>query len=218
MTSRQDELVTTAEVEDVVAAIEGVNLKAPWNDVAPSLRVALPRRRPLPPGAEDLPELEYAPGIRAALGLDIGPAMLFVSHQQLADWGVAKEHAFERALENVRKRVAARKQFALMHERIAGVPTMAFQSREGWASSLLLLPDELTRVLGRRNGLLLAPMRDLLMLMPLDCDPELPYSLLEHFVESDMNALDLPVLSLIDGRLSVLLPESPEPQGRQPMH
>jgi hypothetical protein len=104
-------------------------------------------------------------------------------------------------LSNVRARVAARKQFALATERIADVPTIAFQSREGWASSLLLLPDELTRVLGERDGLVLAPMRDLIMLMPLDADPGLAVYLLDEFAEADMNALDLPIFVLLDGEL-----------------
>jgi len=210
MTSRHEDLVSTAPVDDVVAAIEAVDLKAPWSDVAPNLRIALPRRRPLPPGAEILPTRDYPPGIRAGLGLDIGPAMLFVSHEQLTDWDVSPDRAFDCALANVKARLAARKQLALLHERIAGVPSIAFQSREGWASSLLLLPDELARVLGERNGLILAPMRDLILMMPLDTDPELAYVLLHEFASADMNALDLPLFSLIDGKLTQAI-AAPEP-------
>jgi len=185
-----------------MAAIEAVDLGAPWEEVAPRLRLALPRRRPLPPGTEDLPTHGYAPGIEATLGRDIGPAMLFVTHAQLLTWGVTADHAFSRALSNVKVRVRLRQQFALLHERICGVPTVAFQSREGWASSLLLLPQELSRVLGERNGLVLAPMRDLILLMPLDAEPEIAHLILEEFVEADMNALDLPLFALVDGRLS----------------
>jgi hypothetical protein len=155
----------------------------------------------MPPGVEDLPTREFPPGISAGLGLDIGPAMLFIGHEQLKGWGVTADRAFDQALSNVRARVAARKQFALATERIADVPTIAFQSREGWASSLLLLPDELTRVLGERDGLVLAPMRDLIMLMPLDADPGLAVYLLDEFAEADMNALDLPIFVLLDGEL-----------------
>lgn len=202
MMAREDQLVSTADVEEVMAAIEAVDLGAPWEEVAPRLRLALPRRRPMPPGTDDLPAQDYAPGIRATLGLDIGPAMLFVSHEQLARWGVTADHAFRRTLSDVRVRVRLRKQFALLHEHIVGVPTVAFQSREGWASSLLLLPDELGRVLGQRNGLVLAPMRDLILLMPLDADPALAWFILEEFAAEDMNALDLPPFALVDGRLT----------------
>jgi hypothetical protein len=202
MTTPDEPLVTTASVEEVINAIEAVDLQAPWEQVAPNLRLALPRRRALPVDIEDLPQREYAPGIRAVLGLDIGPAMLFVIHEQLAAWGVSAEEALERALDNVRARVAARRQFALVHERIADVPTLAFQSREGWASCLLLMPEELTRVFGERSGLILAPMRDLVMCLPLDVEREFAGWLLDEFAEVDMNALDLPPFALVDGVLT----------------
>ncbi len=202
MTTHEDPLVTTATVDEVVSAIESVDLTAPWSEVAPRLRVALPRRRPLPVDIDELPTREFPPGIRAVLGLDVGPAMLFVAREQLASWAVSADEAFERALENVRARVTARKQFALIHERIADVPTLAFQSREGWASSLLLLPDELARVLGDRNGLILAPMRDLLVCLPLDAERAFANYLLDEFAAVDMNALDMPLMALVDGHLS----------------
>lgn len=213
MTARHDPIVSTAQVEDVVAAIEAVDLKAPWSEVAPDLRLTLPRRRALPPGSDGLPTRQFPPGISVGLGLDIGPAMLFVGHHQLLHWKVSQDRAFEQALANVRARVGSRRQFALIHERITDVPTIGFQSGEGWASSLLLLPDELTRVLGTRSGLLLAPMRDLILRLPLDAEPEFAFYLLEQFAAADMNALDLPLLALVDGELrqAVVLHDSTEP-------
>jgi hypothetical protein len=202
MTTPDEPLVTTATVEEVVSAVEAVDLDAPWDQVAPRLRPALPRKRALPVDMEDLPRRDFSPGIRAVLGLDIGPAMLFVAREQLEGWGVTASEAFEQALDNVRAAVAGRKQFALVHERIADVPTLAFQSREGWASSLLLLPAELTRVLGKRNGLILAPMRDLILCLPLDVERDFAHWLLDEFAEVDMNALDLPPFALVDGHLT----------------
>ncbi len=202
MRTIDDPLVSTAPVDEVVRAIESLDLSAPWREVAPNLRIALPRRRALPVDPDELPARDFSPGIRAVLGLDIGPAMLFVSYEQLKGWGVSTERAFEQALANVQARVAAREQFALICERIADVPTIAFQSREGWASTLLLLPDELVRVLGRCNGLVLAPMRDLILCLPLDVEREFARYLLEEFAAADMNALDLPPFALVDGHLS----------------
>jgi hypothetical protein len=201
MTTADEPLVETAPVEDILSAIESVDLQAPWEEMAPNLRVALPRRRQMPVDPDELVPHSFAPGIETVLGLDIGPAMLFVPPQQLASWEVTAEEAFERALDNVRERVAARKQFALIHERIAEVPTVGFQSREGWASQLLLLPDELVRVLGDRNGLILAPMRDLVVCLPLDVEREFAQWLLDEFAVVDMNALDIPPLALVDGQL-----------------
>ena len=201
MITADEPLVETAAVEDILSAIESVDLQAPWEEIAPSLRVALPRRRQLPVGPTELVPHTYPPGIETVLGLDIGPAMLFVPPQQLTTWEVTADEAFERALDNVRERAAARTQFALIHERIADVPTLAFQSREGWASQLLLLPDELVRVLGDRNGLILTPMRDLVISLPLDVEREFAEWLLDEFAAVDMNALDIPPLALVDGQL-----------------
>jgi hypothetical protein len=211
---QDDELVVVADVAAVMAAIEAVDPEAPWQDVARDLRPALPRRRALPPGTEDLPEQVYPPGIRVVLGLDIGPAMLFVGHEQLASWGVGADHAFGRALANVRGRVARRRTFGLVYEPICGVPSLAFQSREGWASALLLMPDELCRVLGERDGLVVAPMRDLIIHLPPDADPLLAHLILAEFAAADMNALDLPPFRLIDGQLAI----EAAGRSRTPMH
>jgi hypothetical protein len=218
MPSQDEPLVVTAGVEEVMQAVEALNLDAPWAEVAPNIRFALPRRRAMPPGIADLPTRDYPPGIRVGLGLDIGPAMLFVGSEQLIGWDVTEDRAFDQALANVRARVAARKQFALIHERIAGVPTVAFQSREGWASSLLLLPDELMRVLGNEDGLVLVPIRDLVLRLPLDADPGFALFLLEEFADADMNALDLPLFALLDGELHQALAVPDPAPGAIPMH
>jgi len=207
-----------ADPHEVVAAIEGIDLEAPWSEVAPDLRIALPRRRPLPPGTSGLPTREFTPGIRVGLGLDIGPAMLFVSDEQLAGWGVTSHQAFDQALANASARVRHRRQFALLHQAIADVPTKAFQSREGWAATLLLLPDELMRVFDERDGLLLAPMRDLVLLMPLDAEHAFARFVLEEFATADVNALDLPVFALVDGRVTVAVSTDSSSLGGLPMH
>ncbi len=51
----------------------------------------------------------------------------------------------------------------------------------------------------------MAPMRDLVLLMPLDAEPELANLILEEFAEADMNALDLPLFVLLDGRLNPVI-------------
>ena len=197
-----DPLVTTAPIREVVAAIESLDLDAPWEEVRNRLRLVLPRRRPMPPDTGSLPERTWAPGLRVGLGLDVGPAMLFVTQDQIDGWGVSEDEVFNQAESNIRERLGARRQFALLREQIDGIPTIAFQSREGWASTLLLMPDALCRVLGERSGLVLAPMRDLVLRLPLDTDPELAEWILGEFAEADMNALDVPVLALVDGQLT----------------
>jgi hypothetical protein len=133
----------------------------------------------------------------------VGPAILFVGEAQLRGWGIEAEDAFAQAEANLRSLTSARRTFAILREPIGGVETLAFQSRDGWAASLVLVPDELCRVLGQRSGLILAPMRDLVMWMPVDTDPEFAMWVYEEMAEADMNALDLPLFVMVDGELAV---------------
>jgi hypothetical protein len=197
------EVVVVAPFHEVVAAIEAIDLEGPWEALRERLRLVLPRRRPLPPGMDELPLRRLGPGIPVGVGLDVGPAMLFVGQGQLHGWGVDANTAFAQAEENLRALVGARRTFALLREPIGGVETLAFQSRDGWAASLVLVPDELSRVLGERNGLILAPMRDLVMWMPVDTDPEFAAWVFEEMADADMNALDLPLFVMVDGVLSI---------------
>jgi hypothetical protein len=215
---RDRELVTVAPFHEVVAAIEAIDLEGPWESLRERLRLVLPRRRSLPPGVDDLPKRTYDPGIPVGLGLDVGPAMLFVGEGQLRGWGVDADAAFAQGEANLRALVGVRRTFALVREPIGGVETLAYQSRDGWAASLLLAPDELCRVLGERTGLILAPMRDLVMWMPVDADPEFAAWVYEEMADVDMNALDLPLLVMVDGVLSVARGSLGQPSVRRRAH
>lgn len=199
-------LVEVASVDEVLDAIDAFDLDASWGEVAPRLRLVLPRRRPMPADIGTLPWRSIGPGVRATLGLDLGPALLFLSRERLEAWSVSVDDAFDLAVETVRQQVAARRHFGLISEEIAGVPTLAFQSREGWASSLLAVPEAVPTVLGRQDGLVLVPMRDLILALPADAEHALADWILEAFAEADMNALDVPLLRLSDGHLSVERP------------
>jgi hypothetical protein len=207
--------VKSASVDEVLDAIEAIDLGQGWEEIAPALVPLLPRRRPLPPMDPPLSRVE-PPGLRISYGVDIGPAFWYVVDKQLPDWGVTADELAERALENVRWRARARAQFALMHDMGADVPTLAFQSREGWASALLLLPDELARVFGDEPHLIIAPMRDVVFALPLDVDREFARWFLDELCALDMNALDVPLLTFAGGELQ--LDDRLPTRGRQRPH
>lgn len=121
----------------------------------------------------------------------------------------------QRAMSNVRERSMARAQFGLIHESMADVPTLAFQSREGWASALLLMPDQLARVFGDRPGLILTPMRDVIFQLPLDVDRDFAHWLQEELCALDVNALDVPPYAFLDGELRVDAGTAVIPTGRR---
>jgi hypothetical protein len=194
-------LVQMASVDAVLDAIEQVDLERPWLKVAPHIFPMLPRRRPLPMETDPPLRQSYPPGIEVGFGIDIGPAMLHVGASQIERWSVSEADVATTAITNVRQRSTSRRQFGLIQERIQGVPVSVFQSREGWASALILLPDELCRIMGERPSLLLAPMRDVLLRLPIDTDMELARWMLEEFVALDPNGLAVPVLAQVDGVL-----------------
>ena len=63
------------------------------------------------------------------------------------------------------------------------------QSGVGCASALVLVPDELERIFGSAEQCLIAPMRDLLISMPVDADRELVGWLNDEFATMDPNGL-----------------------------
>lgn len=198
----EEPFVVSASMDEVLDAIEAIDLEQGWETIAPALVPLLPRRRPLPPMDQPLTRV-VAPGLRISYGVDIGPAFWYVAEKQLADWRVTADELAERALENVRARALSRPQFGLIHEMVADIPTLAFQSREGWASALLLLPDELARVFGDEPRLILAPMRDVIFALPFDADRDFARWFLEELCAMDMNALDVPPLTFAGGELQL---------------
>lgn len=193
---------------EVMAAIEAFDLGQPWAEVAPSVLPVLPRRRAMPPGTDDRIRRQYPPGIAVGFGADIGPAFMHVTDTLIAQWGVTADELAARAVANVRERAQSRRHFGVIAESIGDVPTMAFQSREGWASTLLLMPDQFERCFGAEPRMVLAPMRDLLVALPIDTDRDLAAWILDEFCAVDPNALDVPMLAFADGAFGFLGPVS----------
>ena len=124
-------------------------------------------------------------------GIDLGPASVRVSRALLETWQIGVDELTAAALANLRQRAFAPWLPPLVREPIAGHATIAFQSEDGWASTLLLAPDALEHVMGVEPRLFIAPMRDLLLGLPPDVDPELACWLTEEFEALDPNALAL---------------------------
>lgn len=161
------------------------------------------RRRPLPPGAERPLTFRVAPGMTVALGVDIGPAFLYVSAAMLGDWPVTADEALAAATANLRATVQAERYIELEYGCVADVPLWWYQSHGGLASGLLLLEDELAARYGDEPRLLIAPMRNLLLAAPFDTDRDLLSWLRDEISAEDPNGLDLPIFALVDGRLSL---------------
>lgn len=189
-----------AEVRRAAAALpEDLN----WEGVSAGLRPVFVRRRPLPPGAGAPVTVRVELGVSVALGIDIGPAFMYVGPELLRSWPVTLDEAVERAMANLRDALLAERYVEMEYGVIAGVPLWWYQSQAGNASGMLLLEDELARRYGDQPRLLAAPMRNLLLAAPFDADRDLMCWIRDEIAAEDPNGLDLPLFALVDGRLSV---------------
>jgi hypothetical protein len=186
----------------VRAALDGLSPDLPWPELRDLLRPVFIRRRPLPPGMKAPVVRRLPPGLDVALGADIGPAFLYISAPLLESWAVGENEAFEIALDNLRSVIEAERYFEMAYEPIDDVPVWWYQSHGGLASGLLLLEDVLVERYGDQPRLLMAPMRNLLLVAPYDADREVMAWLRDEIAHADPNGLDLPLFVLADGRLT----------------
>ena len=193
--------VVAASRDDVWRAIESLPTNLGWDEVRDGLRPVFVRRRPLPPGMDRPVSFPTGIGVNVALGIDIGPAFLYVGAAMLESWPVTSHQAFEMALANLRHAAEAERVYELEYGIVGDVPMWWYQSRHGLASGLLLLEDELARRFGDEPRLLIAPMRNLLIAAPIDADRDIIELVRDDVSQEDPNGLDLPVFALIDGRL-----------------
>jgi len=189
--------------EQVRSAVDALPPDLSWDELSDGLRPVFIRRRPLPPGVERPLTVKRPPGVDVALGVDIGPAFMYVGRGMIESWSVSFEEAFERAMENLRASVAAERYVEMEYESVDGVPFWWYQSSGGLASGLLLLEQDLATRYGPDPRLLIAPMRNLLLAAPFDADRALVAWLRDEISHDDPNGLDLPIFALLDGRLSI---------------
>jgi hypothetical protein len=194
--------VSMASGDDVRRAIESLPSDLRWDDVRDGLRPVFVRRRPLPPGMDRPITFPTSIGINAALGVDIGPAFLYVGAAMLESWPVTADEAYAIAVTNLRLAVQSERMYELEYGVVGDVPLWWYQSHHGLASGLLLLEDELGRRFGDEARLLIAPMRNLLIAAPFDADRETIELIRDDVASEDPNGLDLPVFALVNGRLT----------------
>ncbi len=162
-----------------------------WDELAPAVIPVLPRRRPMPPAAGEPFRVTLPPGIPTGFGIDIGPAFLVVGRSMLEGWPIGPADLVARALANLRERARPVRARDLATLDIDGVPARVLQTGLGCASALVLVPDELRRILGDRPQCLLAPMRDVLVSLPPDVDRRFAAWLNNELVSMDPNGLEL---------------------------
>ena len=178
--------------ERVLAAAQGLDLDAPWPDIKSMLLPVLRRvHHPYPPEAAPM-HVFVPPGVWTGFGIDFGPAFTHVTASQVERWGIDQATLLGTALENLLA-LAAVEPPRIERIHPDGVETIAIQG-QGWGSALILLPEILRPILGERPRLLLAPVRNTLVALPDDVDPELAFRMWEAIAEGCNDELDLNLL------------------------
>ena len=191
-----------ATPDAVFRAIARVPSDLDWGTLRDNVLPIFPRRRPMPPQAPDPIRVSMPPGVLIGFGVDIGPAYVHVHEDLLASWPVTIDGLTQRSLGNLRDRTRRARPRDVQAIDLDHVVIRTLQTRAGWASTLLLLPDELIRIFGDAPQCFIAPMRDVLMSFPADVDRDYLAEMNEEFAALDPNALALEAFLLRDGCLT----------------
>jgi len=188
-----------ARLLEVVARLE--NLSFGWDDVVDDVMPVFERARPFSDDVDPWVRTIVPPGVTVGFGVDLGLAFARVSAVHLDGWPTDVAGLAELSLRNLRERARHATDYDLVEEPVGGVPAVAFQSRDGWASTAVLVPEAIERLFGHDPGLFIAPSRDLLVRLPLEVDLEFATWLTEEFEATDANALRLEAFEWRDGTM-----------------
>lgn len=196
--------LVAADYGSVLAALERFDPAMDWDEARGRVLPMLPRARPMPGPSLDLVRTVVPPGILVGFGIDLGPAVTFVSTQLLERWGVDAAALAGAALANLDREAARCDGRVVVQDRFAGEPIAVAQTRRGFAASLILVPDHLPRLFGPGPHVLLAPMRDILICLPGEVDAELAAFLSAEWEALDPNHLHLGAFRHEAGRITAL--------------
>lgn len=179
-----------ATADGMRRAVERFDPAAGWEAVAGSLVPLLPRNTPSPVRAGAPIQAYLPPGIPVSFGIDMGPLIAVVTREVADRWGVEATAVAKTALDNIRALAAE-----LPPEVVTEVPlddgtkAQILQSRAGWASAILLLPDLLPRFIGAGPHLVGAPCRDVVIAFPESTPLDLVASIVESISMADPSGI-----------------------------
>ena len=195
--------VVTPSVEEVLAALDTMPQDLTWERIAPEVVPLFQRVRPYHASMPEQLRIVVPPGLTVGFGVDIGPAFITISPEMAAEWGVQPDQILSRALANLEGRIGGVRPRDLHDGTIGDMPVRILQSPTGSASTYVLVPEALGRILGRHRQLVLAPMRNLLISLPISADREFAAWLFDEIASQDPNCLAPAAFVIGDGRLAL---------------
>lgn len=150
------------------------------------------------------PTLEMPPGIDVAFAIDLDVATITIDQELLDRWEMTVDRVAMAAMANLRRLVGSW-DAKVRVEDYEDVPVRTIERWPPWATSLLLLPDELMRVFGAHDQLFIAPYACNLVSLPADVDRDMAADLVDLYGLINPRSLlvGLPAFVQRDGRLSI---------------
>jgi hypothetical protein len=195
--------VVTASLDDVLRAMKKVSPDLDWPSVADQVVPLFQRVRPYEASMPEPFRMVVPPGLTISFGIDIGPAFMAVSDQLLEQWDLTEDQLLDRALANLDRRIAGVSARDIVDSPIGDVPVRMLQSSTGSASTYVLRPARLARIFGPEPILVIAPMRNLLMAMPVDVDRDFASLLFDEIASQDPNCLAPAAFIVGNGTLTI---------------
>jgi hypothetical protein len=174
---------------------------APWDWVKPRLVPLLAGPFIDPP---DLATVRGVSELGPALvyGVDVGRVYPLVDVEVAERWEVSVDQLHDAAMDNFRARAARTPPSCVTRGTMSGWITTFVRTPAGLASSLVLVPEELRRLVGERDQLVATPTRALLLAMPIDAPLRTFAEVAVEFEGKDPLPLWLDPFALIDGGLT----------------
>ena len=195
--------VITPSTRDIARAMDAIPADMAWEWSQPRLVPVLER-----PGSDPMPDNPHIKaiadcGIGYGFGLEIGPMFARVTRQMANRWERSDDTIRDVALANLRRRLAVDDPGFEVPERAdEALVVRALRTPEGFATSVLLVPDALKRIFGHADQIFTAPARPMLLGFAGDTPPEVVEVMTAEAERLDPHPLRLHPFRLTDGRLT----------------
>jgi hypothetical protein len=169
---------------------------------------AQPRLVPLLAGpCIDLPDCAPVRGVSElgpalVFGVDIGRVYPLVDVEVAERWEASADQIQAAAMANFRARAARTASACVAHGTMSGWITTFVRTPAGLASSLVLAPDDLRRLIGAHDQVIATPTRELLIAMPSGVAARTFADVVVDLERSEPLPLCLDPFAMVDGDLS----------------
>lgn len=160
------------------------------------------------PGADPMPDDPYLSavadsGVPYGFGIDLGAIFARVTRGLADRWERDQATVRDVALANLRRRLFDEDpDFEVPSHTDGALVVRALQTPQGFASSVILVPDALKRIFGAADQVFTTPCRPLLLAFPIETPSEAIAALTEEAERLDPNPFYLDPFRLVAGRLT----------------